>query len=266
MKFNSKEFDDNSNNYELKDKLKEEKSNFDKLFQKALNIDSITDNNFDVKKYLPKNDIYSSKMMRKYKNLINNNNNNNNFYNTYNFNNNNNDEIYFKNNFNNNIINNNNENFRNDSISEIHNNNNNNNNDSLFDLDSKIDFNYNNEKNIIVNLLENNNNNNNDNNINNNEKNNLIKEEKNIDFPFFETFYVTSEENIEKQLNSSNSNKEPENLNPIKLLNDELENKIKKLNKNNLKNFIQFNWYCIDFNEYLNNNNIENEIEKFFKE
>ena len=254
MNENLKEFDDFDNkNFELKDKLKEEKNNFDKLFQKALNIDSI-DNNFDIKKYLPKNDFYSSKMMRKYKNLINNNNDN--FYHSYNYN-----EIN-KNNFNF-VNNNNNDDFRNNinnnSISEIHNNNNNNNNEFLFDLDSKIDFN---EKNIIDNLLENNNNNNN-NNFNNNNNNFNIKNE--IFFPFFETFYVSSEENIEKQLNSSNS-KESDNLNPIKILNNELENKIKKMNKNNLKNFIQFNWYCIDFNEYLNEKNVENEIKKFFNE
>ena len=111
--------------------LKIQKNQFNQMIEKAMDLDSYDYNTkFDVRKYLPKDDIYStSKIMRKYKNLLNNSNdksNNNNInINYYSNNNNNNNE----NNYNNNNYynNNNNNNYSNNNNNSINNNNYNNN-------------------------------------------------------------------------------------------------------------------------------------------
>ena len=56
--------------------LKIQKNQFNQMIEKAMDLDSYDYNTkFDVRKYLPKDDIYStSKIMRKYKNLLNNSN------------------------------------------------------------------------------------------------------------------------------------------------------------------------------------------------
>ena len=258
--------------------LKIQKNQFNQMIEKAMNLDSYDYNTkFDVRKYLPKDDIYStSKIMRKYKNLLNNSNdtknNNNNYNNQYycnnnhdnNFNNNyyNNNNNINNNNYNNNNINNilkinpqlyqtQNQNFQ---IEKQHNIQKNNMSiseipiptDSLFDMDSKIDEinlnfidkkNSNNEENNIIN-------NNNDNNNNNLiiENNEEIQNDFNINIDlnneneYFFNVFIENKKENQNEINQNNKTNEIDKLNIF-------------LNKNNQE---EYSWNCLDFNEENN--------------
>ena len=262
--------------------LKIQKNQFNQMIEKAMDLDSYDYNTkFDVRKYLPKDDIYStSKIMRKYKNLLNNSNdksNNNNInINYYSNNNNNNNE----NNYNNNNYynNNNNNNYSNNNNNSINNNNYNNNilkvnpqlyqtqnqnfqiekqhniqknnmsiseipipTDSLFDMDSKIDE-------INLNFIDKKNNNNEENNIINNNNNLIIQNNEEIQNDFNINIDLINEN--EYFFNVFIENKK-ENQNEINQNNK--TNEIDKLNiflnKNNQE---EYSWNCLDFNEENN--------------
>ena len=263
--------------------LKIQKNQFNQMIEKAMDLDSYDYNTkFDVRKYLPKDDIYStSKIMRKYKNLLNNSNdksNNNNInINYYSNNNNNNENNYNNNNYYNN---NNNNNYSNNNNNSINNNNYNNNNnilkvnpqlyqtqnqnfqiekqhniqknnmsiseipiptDSLFDMDSKIDE-------INLNFIDKKNSNNEENNIINNNNNLIIENNEEIQNDF----------NINIDLNNENEyffnvfiENKKENQNEINE-NNEINEIVKLnifLNKNNQEDY---SWNCLDFNEENN--------------
>ena len=262
--------------------LKIQKNQFNQMIEKAMDLDSYDYNTkFDVRKYLPKDDIYStSKIMRKYKNLLNNSNENKNNNNNYN------NKYYSNNNYDNNCNN----NYDNNCNNNYDNNNNNNNNnnyknnnsnynnllkispqlyqtqnqnfqiekqqniqknnmsiseipiptDSLFDMDSKIDE-------INLNFIDKKNSNNEENNIINN--NNLIIENNEE---------IQNDFNINIDLNNENEyffnvfiENKKENQNEINE-NNEI-NEIDKLNiflnKNNQEDY---SWNCLDFNEENN--------------
>jgi len=262
--------------------LKIQKNQFNQMIEKAMDLDSYDYNTkFDVRKYLPKDDIYStSKIMRKYKNLLNNSNdksNNNNInINYYSNNNNNNNE----NNYNNNNYynNNNNNNYSNNNNNSINNNNYNNNilkvnpqlyqtqnqnfqiekqhniqknnmsiseipipTDSLFDMDSKIDE-------INLNFIDKKNNNNEENNIINNNNNLIIQNNEEIQNDFNINIDLINEN--EYFFNVFIENKK-ENQNEINQNNK--TNEIDKLNiflnKNNQE---EYSWNCLEFNEENN--------------
>ena len=263
--------------------LKIQKNQFNQMIEKAMNLDSYDYNTkFDVRKYLPKDDIYStSKIMRKYKNLLNNSNdksNNNNIninYYSNNNNNNNNENNYNNNNYYNN---NNNNNYSNNNNNSINNNNYNNNilkvnpqlyqtqnqnfqiekqhniqknnmsiseipipTDSLFDMDSKIDE-------INLNFIDKKNNNNEENNIINNNNNLIIQNNEEIQNDFNINIDLINEN--EYFFNVFIENKK-ENQNEINQNNK--TNEIDKLNiflnKNNQE---EYSWNCLDFNEENN--------------
>ena len=263
--------------------LKIQKNQFNQMIEKAMDLDSYDYNTkFDVRKYLPKDDIYStSKIMRKYKNLLNNSNdksNNNNInINYYSNNNNNNENNYNNNNYYNN---NNNNNYSNNNNNSINNNNYNNNNnilkvnpqlyqtqnqnfqiekqhniqknnmsiseipiptDSLFDMDSKIDE-------INLNFIDKKNNNNEENNIINNNNNLIIQNNEEIQNDFNINIDLINEN--EYFFNVFIENKK-ENQNEINQNNK--TNEIDKLNiflnKNNQE---EYSWNCLEFNEENN--------------
>ena len=263
--------------------LKIQKNQFNQMIEKAMDLDSYDYNTkFDVRKYLPKDDIYStSKIMRKYKNLLNNSNdksNNNNInINYYSNNNNNNENNYNNNNYYNN---NNNNNYSNNNNNSINNNNYNKNNnilkvnpqlyqtqnqnfqiekqhniqknnmsiseipiptDSLFDMDSKIDE-------INLNFIDKKNNNNEENNIINNNNNLIIQNNEEIQNDFNINIDLINEN--EYFFNVFIENKK-ENQNEINQNNK--TNEIDKLNiflnKNNQE---EYSWNCLDFNEENN--------------
>ena len=263
--------------------LKIQKNQFNQMIEKAMDLDSYDYNTkFDVRKYLPKDDIYStSKIMRKYKNLLNNSNdksNNNNInINYYSNNNNNNENNYNNNNYYNN---NNNNNYSNNNNNSINNNNYNNNNnilkvnpqlyqtqnqnfqiekqhkiqknnmsiseipiptDSLFDMDSKIDE-------INLNFIDKKNNNNEENNIINNNNNLIIQNNEEIQNDFNINIDLINENEyffnvfIENKKENQNEINQNNKINEIDKLNI-------FLNKNNQE---EYSWNCLDFNEENN--------------
>ena len=261
--------------------LKIQKNQFNQMIEKAMDLDSYDYNTkFDVRKYLPKDDIYStSKIMRKYKNLLNNSNdksNNNNInINYYSNNNNNNENNYNNNNYYNN---NNNNNYSNNNNNSINNNNYNNNilkvnpqlyqtqnqnfqiekqhniqknnmsiseipipTDSLFDMDSKIDE-------INLNFIDKKNNNNEENNIINNNNNLIIQNNEEIQNDFNinidlinenEYFFNVFIENKKENQNEINQNNKTNEIDKLNIF----------LNKNNQE---EYSWNCLDFNEENN--------------
>ena len=254
------------------------------MIEKAMDLDSYDYNTkFDVRKYLPKDDIYStSKIMRKYKNLLNNSNdksNNNNInINYYSNNNNNNNE----NNYNNNNYynNNNNNNYSNNNNNSINNNNYNNNNNILKvnpqlyqtqNQNFQIEKQHNIQKNnmsiseipiptdslfdmdskideINLNFIDKKNNNNEENNIINNNNNLIIQNNEEIQNDFNINIDLINEN--EYFFNVFIENKK-ENQNEINQNNK--TNEIDKLNiflnKNNQE---EYSWNCLDFNEENN--------------
>ena len=209
--------------------LKLQKNKFNQMIENAMNLNSYDINTkFDVRKYLPKEDIYSnSKIMRKYKDLLNNSN-----------------EIKYNNNIN--LLKNNpllyqtqNQNFQ---IEKQNNQNHINNNmsiseipiptDSLFDMDSKIEE-------INLNFIDKKNN---DDQINFISNDNIIKNENkelsvninlNNDNEYF--FNVFIDEKYEEKEDEYDN----DNLNEI----DKFNNFI---NKNNKEDYI---WNCLDYNQ-----------------
>ena len=264
--------------------LKIQKNQFNQMIEKAMNLDSYDYNTkFDVRKYLPKDDIYStSKIMRKYKNLLNNSNdksNNNNInINYYSNNNNNNNE----NNYNNNNYynNNNNNNYSNNNNNSINNNNYNNNNNILKvnpqlyqtqNQNFQIEKQHNIQKNnmsiseipiptdslfdmdskideINLNFIDKKNNNNEENNIINNNNNLIIQNNEEIQNDFNINIDLINEN--EYFFNVFIENKK-ENQNEINQNNK--TNEIDKLNiflnKNNQE---EYSWNCLEFNEENN--------------
>jgi len=264
--------------------LKIQKNQFNQMIEKAMDLDSYDYNTkFDVRKYLPKDDIYStSKIMRKYKNLLNNSNdksNNNNInINYYSNNNNNNNE----NNYNNNNYynNNNNNNYSNNNNNSINNNNYNNNNNILKvnpqlyqtqNQNFQIEKQHNIQKNnmsiseipiptdslfdmdskideINLNFIDKKNNNNEENNIINNNNNLIIQNNEEIQNDFNINIDLINEN--EYFFNVFIENKK-ENQNEINQNNK--TNEIDKLNiflnKNNQE---EYSWNCLEFNEENN--------------
>ena len=255
--------------------LKIQKNQFNQMIEKAMDLDSYDYNTkFDVRKYLPKDDIYStSKIMRKYKNLLNNSNenkNNNNNYNNKYYSNNNYDNNC-NNNYDNNNNNNNNNNYKNNNsnynnllkispqlyqtqnqnfqIEKQHNIQKNNMSiseipiptDSLFDMDSKIDE-------INLNFIDKKNSNNEENNIINNNNNLIIENNEEIQNDFNinidlnnenEYFFNVFIENKKENQNEINENNEINEIDKLNIF----------LNKNNQEDY---SWNCLDFNEENN--------------
>ena len=255
--------------------LKIQKNQFNQMIEKAMDLDSYDYNTkFDVRKYLPKDDIYStSKIMRKYKNLLNNSNENKNNNNNYN------NKYYSNNNYDNNCNNNYDNNNNNNNNNNYKNNNSNYNNllkispqlyqtqnqnfqiekqqniqknnmsiseipiptDSLFDMDSKIDE-------INLNFIDKKNNNNEENNIINNNNNLIIQNNEEIQNDFNinidlnnenEYFFNVFIENKKENQNEINENNEINEIDKLNIF----------LNKNNQEDY---SWNCLDFNEENN--------------
>ena len=244
--------------------LKIQKNQFNQMIEKAMDLDSYDYNTkFDVRKYLPKDDIYStSKIMRKYKNLLNNSNENKNNNNNYN------NKYYSNNNYDNNNNNNNNNNYKNNnsnynnllkispqlyqtqnqnfqiekqqniqknnmSISEIPIPT-----DSLFDMDSKIDE-------INLNFIDKKNSNNEENNIINNNNNLIIENNEEIQNDFNinidlnnenEYFFNVFIENKKENQNEINENNEINEIDKLNIF----------LNKNNQEDY---SWNCLDYQQ-----------------
>ena len=255
--------------------LKIQKNQFNQMIEKAMDLDSYDYNTkFDVRKYLPKDDIYStSKIMRKYKNLLNNSNENKNNNNNYN------NKYYSNNNYDNNCNNNYDNNNNNNNNNNYKNNNSNYNNllkinpqlyqtqnqnfqiekqqniqknnmsiseipiptDSLFDMDSKIDE-------INLNFIDKKNSNNEENNIINNNNNLIIENNEEIQNDFNinidlnnenEYFFNVFIENKKENQNEINENNEINEIDKLNIF----------LNKNNQEDY---SWNCLDFNEENN--------------
>ena len=255
--------------------LKIQKNQFNQMIEKAMDLDSYDYNTkSDVRKYLPKDDIYSSsKIMRKYKNLLNNSNENKNNNNNYN------NKYYSNNNYDNNCNNNYDNNNNNNNNNNYKNNNSNYNNllkispqlyqtqnqnfqiekqqniqknnmsiseipiptDSLFDMDSKIDE-------INLNFIDKKNSNNEENNIINNNNNLIIENNEEIQNDFNinidlnnenEYFFNVFIENKKENQNEINENNEINEIDKLNIF----------LNKNNQEDY---SWNCLDFNEENN--------------
>lgn len=236
---------DNSSNINgtqtFNDNLKQHQNQFNKLIEQAMDITSFSQQ-FDVTKYLPKDDLYSSKILRKYKNYLDkstsSNNNmvyNNNYVNM---------NIQGLNeignaNINKQIIQ------QQNSISEIPN-------ESYFDADSKFEL-----------YLQTDNNKRSDNNTDNDffvnqeedkkvqkepEKTETIKKNNIIQPPFFEVYAEEVEYEERKKDVHTYISIEEEETNDIDKLNNQLN---KENNKDNIINSDSFQWYCMD---YSNNN------------
>lgn len=193
------------------DKLKLHQNQFNKLIEQAMDINLYSSaQTFDVNKYLPKDDVYSSKIFRKYKNYLSQSHNVNNSKPEYNFG--------FPPEINN------------KNISEIPN-------DSFFDGDSKFDFN-----------LVNDNNSKTENEItklsqkkNENIQRNKTNEDRNlVQAPFFEVFIQEVNFDDEKEKKNRYINIEEDELNDIEMLNENIECNKEKENED-------YNWYCLDF-------------------
>ena len=262
---------------QISQEIDRQKIKFDEMVEKAKNINNSEIYEFDIKKYLPKDNFENSKTFRKYKDLIKPNvinSNRNNFFNKKN------DEFKYND-------------IKDNSLSEIPIRNDNLFEEELsnFNLENKDNNNENEEnfielknqeqlkQNLFVNL---DNNSNKINNINNNIENNKvlleeihnkdelnqvknnIKEhsdinienekdkENNIIKPYFLIYYEKM--NIEK--NEENNKKEEDDND------DEIERLNKELNKENnkIKNVNELIWYCLDYKEHKP----ENIFDEFF--
>ena len=253
-----------SSTSQISQEIDRQKIKFDEMVEKAKNLNNCEIYEFDLKKYLPKDNFEDSKTFRKYKDLIKPN-------------------IYSNRNNYNNLNKKNNEfkynDIKDNSLSEIPIRNDNLFEDELsnFNLDNKeiinenideeklegnnqeqlkknlmnnIDDNYNsknindNNNNIIIN-----NNNSKDKNIDENSNQNSLNQLKDniqdidIKRPYFCVYYEMVNINDNNIINKENE--DDEQLNDIEKLNKEL---IKKTNNksNNIKDFA---WYCLDFSE-----------------
>ena len=249
FKINNSENSSNTNINETQnftDNLKLHQNQFNKLIEQAMDINSFSQQ-FDVTKYLPKDDLYSSKILRKYKNYLDKSTGSNNMvFNNY--------VVQEQNeilNTNKQIIQ------QQNSISEIPN-------ESYFDADSKFEL-----------YLQTDNNKRNDNNIDNDlfpsqeedkkviqkepDKIEIIEDNKIIKPPFFEVYIEEVDYEERKKDVHNYISIEEEETNDIDKLNSQLmkENiKDSKINQDN------FQWYCMDYSND-NDTNID-EIAKQF--
>ena len=268
---------------QISQEIDRQKLKFDEMVEKAKNINNSELFEFDLKKYLPKDNFENSKTFRKYKDLIkpNINSNRNNFFNKKN-------EVFKYNDI------------KDNSLSEIPIRNDNLFEDELsnFNLDNKeiniIDYNNENEKennnlernnqeqlkqnllNNVDNYNSNDRNKNIDNNKNNSkDDNNIINQQENHNKEKLNQVINCSHNNSGNEFdnkNKSNNIKSPyyciyyEKINidndeeNIKDEENEEFNEIEKLNmrlnreNNNLKNINEFGWHCLDFSEEKPNN------------
>ena len=238
---------------QISQEIDRQKTKFDEMVEKAKNINNSEIYEFDLRKYLPKDNFENSKTFRKYKDLIKPNvySNRNNFFNKKN------------NEFKYNEI-------KDNSLSEIPIRNDNLFEDELsnFNLDNKeiinenIDENkkeINEQESLKQNLMSNDNNNNDINNNNNNSNNKNLKENSNVNNnnyneqetkkdkenikPYYYVFY--EKVNINNNNIKNEESEDEEELNDIEKLNKELNDK----NNNKINDINDFVWHCLDFSE-----------------
>jgi len=239
---------------QISQEIDRQKTKFDEMVEKAKNINNSEIYEFDLRKYLPKDNFENSKTFRKYKDLIKPNvySNRNNYFNKKN------------NEFKYNEI-------KDNSLSEIPIRNDNLFEDELsnFNLDNKeiinenIDENkkeINEQESLKQNLMSNDNNNNDINNNNNNSNNKNLKENSNVNNnnyneqetkkdkenikPYYYVFYEKVNINNNNNIKNEESEDEEE-LNDIEKLNKELNDK----NNNKINDINDFVWHCLDFSE-----------------
>ena len=224
-------------NSETNREIERQKLKFDEMIEQAKNINSTEFNidNFDLRKYLPKEDIFeNSKTLRKYKDLLKPNNKNKLKQNKDN-------EVNFLEN-------------KDISISEIMPNKE----ENIFDDNEEIDFNIKEKNKFLIEKREQfyiGNDDNNKININNNE---CVK-------PFFEMYYekkvdVENENVINEEVNDLS-----EKLNEIEKLNMELDMNYKQNKKKgiDIEKIRNCQWYCLDYKEE-DDKDINKIINEFF--
>ena len=246
FKINNSENSSINETQNFTDNLKLHQNQFNKLIEQAMDINSFSQQ-FDVTKYLPKDDLYSSKILRKYKNYLDKSTGSNN-------------NVVFNNNYvsqgqneilNKQIIQ------QQNSISEIPN-------ESYFDVDSKFEL-----------YLQTDNNKKNDNNTDNDclpnqeedkkviqkepDKIEIINENKIVKPPFFEVYVEEVDyEDIKKDVHNYINIEEEEDINDI----DKLNNQLMKESQENTINRDTFQWYCMDYSND-NDTNIDELARQF---
>ena len=246
FKINNSENSSINETQNFTDNLKLHQNQFNKLIEQALDINSFSQQ-FDVTKYLPKDDLYSSKILRKYKNYLDKSTGSNN-------------NVVFNNNYvsqgqneilNKQIIQ------QQNSISEIPN-------ESYFDVDSKFEL-----------YLQTDNNKRNDNNTDNDflpnqeedkkviqkepDKIEIINENKIVKPPFFEVYVEEVDyEDRKKDVHNYINIEEEEDINDI----DKLNNQLMKESQENTINRDTFQWYCMDYSND-NDTNIDELARQF---